>query len=53
MTMIEGYLQKATDGGGFQVLSQKEGIRCDPDVGFLKSLHQKLGIDGNFLLENV
>lgn len=114
MAMIEGYLQKATDGGGFQTLSEQEadeleklgllaegyedmemklmpmpvtlntvveakreelgitqkelasilGIgapklsqilngKRDPDVGFLKSLHQKLGIDGNFILEKV
>lgn len=114
MTLIEGYLQKATDGGGFHTLSEKEaneleklsllaeryededmklmpmpmtlsaivelkkeelgvtqkglasilGIgapklsqilngKRDADVSFLKSLHQKLGIDGNFILENV
>jgi HTH-type transcriptional regulator/antitoxin HigA len=111
MAMVEGYLQKATDGGGFHALSEQEaaeleklsllaeryedenmklmpmpitlsavveakkedlgvtqkGLACigapklsqilngkrDPDVGFLKSLHQKLGIDGNFILEKV
>ena len=114
MAIIEGYLQKATDGGGFHALSQQEadeleklsllaeqyedeemklmpmpvtlsavveakkeelgvtqkglaailGIgapklsqilngKRDPDVGFLKSLHQKLGIDGNFILDKV
>lgn len=112
MTLIEGYLQKATDGGGFKALNRKEadeleklsllaeryedealklmpvpvtlnavveakkeelgvtqkglasilGIgapklsqilngKREPDVSFLKSLHQKLGIDGNFILE--
>lgn len=114
MELIEGYLQRATDGGGFQALSQREadeleklsllaeryededmqlmpmpvtlsavveakkeelgitqkglaailGIgapklsqilsgKRDPDVSFLKSLHQKLGIDGNFILDKV
>lgn len=114
MNLIENYLQKATDGGGFHALSQQDGDELaklgalaeryededmklmpmpitlsavveakkeelgvtqkglasilgigapklsqilsgkrDPDVGFLKSLHEKLGIDGNFLLEKV
>lgn len=114
MLLIEGYLNKATIGGGFHTLSQQEtdeleklsllaeryedetmklmpvpvtlsalvevkkeelgvtqkglasilGIaapklsqilngRREPDVNFLKSLHEKLGIDGNFILENV
>lgn len=112
MHMIEGYLEKATYGGSFNILSQQQadeleklsllaeryedeklklmpipvtltavveakreelglsqkglatilGIgapklsqilngKREPDVAFLKSLHQKLNIDGNFILE--
>lgn len=40
-------------GIGAQKLSQILNGKRDPDVGFLKSLHQKLGIDGNFILERV
>ncbi len=32
-----------------QILSGKR----EPDVPFLKSLHEKLGIDGNFILQQV
>jgi len=114
MDIIEGYIQKATDGGSFSTLMNHEteeleklsllaekyedeemklmpipmtltavvetkkkelgitqkglasilGIaepklsqilngKRDPDVDFLKSLHQKLGIDGNLILERV
>jgi antitoxin component HigA of HigAB toxin-antitoxin module len=114
MKMIEGYLKKATEGGGFHSLSQEEsdeleklsvlaahyednvlnimpltvtisavvqqkisemnitqgklaemlGIgaakisqilngKREPDVHFLKAIHQKLGIDGNFILDRV
>jgi len=114
MSLIENFIQKATDGGGFHSLSKKEadelerlgllaekfedevlkvmpmrltissvvqakkeelgvtqkglasmlGISApklsqilsgkrEPDVPFLKSLHEKLGIDGNFILQQV
>ncbi|NIJ51467.1 helix-turn-helix domain-containing protein [Dyadobacter arcticus] len=114
MALIENYLQKATDGGGFLTLDQRESDELqkltllaehyedndlkimpltitinsvvqqkitemnitqgklaemfgmgaakisqilngkrEPDVAFLKALHQKLGIDGNFILERL
>ena len=114
MQMIEAILQKATDGGGFYSLTEKEQNELDhlsrlasnyekneiklwplpvtmpflveqkmkdlnlnqsklaalfnmnvsklskilngkmpPDVPFLKALHEKLGIDGNTILETV
>lgn len=114
MHLIEAYLQKATKGGGFDSLNEKEadelheisllaadyeknvmklwplpitintvlnqkmqeldvtqkslaemlGIgtsklsqilngKREPDVPFLKAIHKKLGIDGNFILESV
>lgn len=114
MSLIENYLQKATDNGGFNGLTKNEseelqklsllaeayekdalkvwdfpmtftgivqqkvaemnmtqtklaallGIgqskvnqilkgKRNPDVPFLKAVHEKLGIDGNFILENV
>ncbi|KAA8482041.1 antitoxin component HigA of HigAB toxin-antitoxin module [Arcticibacter tournemirensis] len=114
MSLIENFIQKATDGGGFHSLSKKEadelerlgllaekfedevlkvmpmrltissvvqakkeelgvtqkglasmlGISApklsqilsgkrEPDVPFLKSLHEKLGIDGNFILQQI
>lgn len=114
MQLIENYLQRATEGGGFHTLSKKDagelghlsllaekyedevlklmpfstslrsmvkfhmersGLsqkelasvlgfsasklsqilngRREPDVSFLKAIHKKLGIDGNFILENV
>lgn len=34
-------------------LSQILNGKRDPDVSFLKAVHQKLGIDGNFILERV
>jgi antitoxin component HigA of HigAB toxin-antitoxin module len=114
MAMIENYLSKATDGGGFTCLSKKETAELKtlsllaeqyedevmkimplpvtienvvsvkmqemnitqvklarmlnigtaklsqilnnkrkPDVPFLKAIHEKLGVDGNFILERV
>jgi HTH-type transcriptional regulator/antitoxin HigA len=114
MQMIEAFLSKATDGGGFHSLSEKEQNELDhlsrlaasfeknkmkiwplpvtmpflveqkmkdlnlnqsrlaemfnmnvsklskilngkmpPDVPFLKALHEKLGIDGNTILETI
>jgi antitoxin component HigA of HigAB toxin-antitoxin module len=114
MTLIEKFIQKATDGGGFHSLNKEEsnelerlsilaeryedevmkimplpvtlnslveskmeelnltqkglseilGIgtsklsqilngKRNPDLSFLKAVHQKLGIDGNFILEHV
>lgn len=34
-------------------LSQIMNGKRKPDVGFLKAVHEKLGIDGNFILESV
>lgn len=114
MTLVEGYLTKATENGGFKSLTRKESEELKqlsllaeqyedevlkimplsvtienvvnvkmqelnitqaklaemlnigtaklsqilnhkrkPDVPFLKAIHQKLGVDGNFILENV
>ncbi|SKB61276.1 helix-turn-helix domain-containing protein [Dyadobacter psychrophilus] len=114
MTLIEGFIQKATDAGGFNALNEKEteelhkltllaeyyednvmnimpltvtitavvqqrinemnitqgklaemfGMgsakisqilngKRQPDVPFLKAIHEKLGIDGNFILDRV
>jgi HTH-type transcriptional regulator/antitoxin HigA len=114
MKLIEGYIQKATDGGGFHSLNETESLELkklttlaeyyednvlnvmpltvtinvvvqqkinemnitqgklagmfgmgaakisqilngkrEPDVRFLKAVHQKLGIDGNFILDRV
>jgi antitoxin component HigA of HigAB toxin-antitoxin module len=40
-------------GIGAPKLSQILNNRREPDVPFLKALHEKLGIDGNFILEKV
>ncbi|MBS1578856.1 MAG: helix-turn-helix transcriptional regulator [Bacteroidetes bacterium] len=114
MTLIENYITKATEKGGFKSLSKKENEELKnlsvlaeqyedevlkimplpvtvenvvsikmqelnitqiklaemlnvgtaklsqilngkrkPDVPFLKAVHEKLGVDGNFILENV
>lgn len=114
MSLVENYITKATDGGGFKSLTKKENEELKklsllaeqyedevlkimplpvtienvvnvkmhelnitqaklaemlnigtaklsqilnqkrkPDVPFLKAIHQKLGVDGNFILENV
>lgn len=114
MALIENYLQKATDGGGFSALTKNEnnelkelsllaevyeketlkiwdfpisiytiveqkanemnisqgklaemlGIRASklsqilngkrkPDITFLKAVHEKLGVDGNFIFKNI
>jgi len=38
---------------GTPKLSQILNGKRQPDVHFLKAVHEKLGIDGNFILENV
>jgi antitoxin component HigA of HigAB toxin-antitoxin module len=38
---------------GTAKLSQILNGKRKPDVPFLKAVHEKLGIDGNFILENV
>ena len=38
---------------GAPKLSQILNNKREPDVSFLKALHEKLGIDGNFILERV
>jgi HTH-type transcriptional regulator/antitoxin HigA len=40
-------------GIGAPKLSQILNNKREPDVPFLKALHEKLGIDGNFILERV
>ena len=40
-------------GIGAPKLSQILNNKREPDVSFLKSLHEKLGVDGNFILERV
>ena len=40
-------------GVGAPKLSQILNNKRDPDVPFLKAIHEKLGIDGNFILERV
>ncbi len=40
-------------GIGAPKLSQILNNKRDPDVSFLKALHEKLGVDGNFILERV
>lgn len=40
-------------GMGASKFSQILNGKRDPDVPFLKALHEKLGIDGNFILEHV
>ena len=34
-------------------LSQIMNSKRKPDLTFLKAVHQKLGIDGNFILERI
>lgn len=34
-------------------LSQILNKKREPDVSFLKAIHEKLGVDGNFILEKV
>ncbi|HEX5150073.1 MAG TPA: helix-turn-helix domain-containing protein [Parafilimonas sp.] len=38
---------------GTAKLSQILNNKRKPDVPFLKAIHEKLGVDGNFILENV
>jgi antitoxin component HigA of HigAB toxin-antitoxin module len=40
-------------GIGAPKLSQILNNKRDPDVSFLKAIHEKLGVDGNFILERV
>jgi antitoxin component HigA of HigAB toxin-antitoxin module len=40
-------------GVGAPKLSQILNNKREPDVSFLKAIHEKLGIDGNFILERV
>jgi HTH-type transcriptional regulator / antitoxin HigA len=40
-------------GIGAPKLSQILNNKREPDVPFLKALHEKLGVDGNFILERV
>lgn len=40
-------------GIGAPKLSQILNNKREPDVPFLKALHEKLGVDGNFILEKV
>jgi HTH-type transcriptional regulator / antitoxin HigA len=40
-------------GIGTAKLSQILNGKREPDVSFLKAIHEKLGIDGNFILESV
>ena len=42
-----------TLGIGTPKLSQILNGKRPPDVSFLKAIHEKLGIDGNFILETV
>lgn len=42
-----------TLGIGAPKLSQILNNKREPDVSFLKALHEKLGVDGNFILERV
>ena len=40
-------------GMGAPKLSQILNNKREPDVRFLKAIHEKLGVDGNFILEAV
>ena len=40
-------------GVGAPKLSQILNNKREPDVPFLKAIHEKLGVDGNFILEKV
>jgi antitoxin component HigA of HigAB toxin-antitoxin module len=40
-------------GIGAPKLSQILNNKREPDVPFLKAIHEKLGVDGNFILERV
>ena len=40
-------------GIGAPKLSQILNNKREPDVSFLKAIHEKLGVDGNFILERV
>lgn len=40
-------------GIGASKLSQILNNKREPDVTFLKAIHEKLGVDGNFILEKV
>ena len=40
-------------GIGAPKLSQILNNKRDPDVPFLKAIHEKLGVDDNFILEKV
>lgn len=40
-------------GVGAPKLSQILNNKREPDVPFLKAIHEKLGVDGNFILERV
>lgn len=40
-------------GIGAPKLSQILNNKREPDVSFLKALHEKLGLDGNFILDRV
>jgi len=40
-------------GIGAPKLSQILNNKREPDVSFLKAIHEKLGVDGNFILEAV
>lgn len=40
-------------GIGAPKLSQILNNKRDPDISFLKAIYEKLGIDGNFILEKV
>jgi transcriptional regulator with XRE-family HTH domain len=40
-------------GIGAPKLSQILNNKREPDVTFLKALHEKLGLDGNFILDRV
>ena len=57
LKMFENKMNRAslakTLGIGAPKLSQILNNKREPDVPFLKAIHQKLGIDGNFILEKV
>lgn len=57
LKMLEKKLNRANLakmlGIGAPKLSQILNLKREPDVPFLKALHKKLGVDGNFILEKV
>ncbi|MEO6284751.1 MAG: helix-turn-helix transcriptional regulator [Dyadobacter sp.] len=52
MNITQGKLAEMFGMGAAKVSQILNGKR-EPDVHFLKAIHQKLGIDGNFILDRV